>query len=52
MNAKTTADTMKTLALLKNDGATPEIREQAAQDYAALKAQLRAEMAKPKDWRK
>jgi hypothetical protein len=52
MDAKTTADTLKRLALLKNDGATPEIREQAEREYTALKSQLRAELAKPKDWRK
>lgn len=52
MDTKTTADTIKSLALLKNDGATTEIRAQAAQEYAALKAQLWAEMAKPKDWRR
>lgn len=51
MSTTDTAATLKTLALLKNDGETEEIRSQAAARYAALKAELLAEAKKPRSWR-
>lgn len=51
MDTQTTAAELKRLSLLKNDGLTAEVRGQAAGQYAALKAALRAEMEKPKSWK-